>query len=201
MVPVEIAWTPSFGPLAGTYKLGAWYDTSAAPDVYTSVNGQPIAISGLNPLRDSGRYGGYFSVMQQLTADPTGSDPKHGLFAFFNATFSDERTSVQDRQINGGLEFHGPFPSRLNDDVGIALGTTHINARVAAAQALANALGAGPGFTQTGELASEVFYAYQLTPAVNLRGSVQYVHNPGGYNDSGTYQDTLVLGVRATLTF
>jgi porin len=198
MIPVEIAWLPTFGKLGGSYKFGAWYDTSTADDVFFNTQGQPIVTGNLPPQRDQGRYGGYINFQQQLTADPTGADPKHGLFSFFNATFVDKRTSTIDRQITGGFLYHGPFDSRPNDDIGLAVGTTHINARVAEGEAIANSLGTGQGFTQSGELESEVFYGLQANGWLNLKGSLQYIHNPGGTN---AFRDAIVSGVRVTITF
>jgi porin len=201
MVPVEVGWLPTFGKLAGSYAIGAWYDTSAANDSVTSVNGQPTNISGLAPLRDNGRYGGYLTFKQQFTADPTGANPKHGLFGFFNATFLDERTSTIDRQIAGGILYHGLFDFRPNDDLGVGMGTSHINARIAAAQAAANNLGIGPGYVQTGELVTEAWYGLQLTGSINLKGDFQYIHNPGGYNNYGYYKDIWLSGLRVTVAF
>jgi porin len=201
MIPVEAAWLPTFGHLAGTYKIGAWYDTSRADDVFYNTAGQPLAIAGGSPLRDTGRYGGYISFKQQITADPTGADPAHGIFLFLNATFADDRTSTVDRQIAGGLLYHGPFDWRPNDDIGFAIGTTHVNSRVANGQTLANAFGIGPGYVQTGELATELFYGCQVTGWLNLKGGVQYIHNPGGYNNFGNYSDVFASELRVTVSF
>ena len=103
LVPVELGWKPKFGDLAGDYQLGGWYDNSAAPNVATSLNGEPILVSGLPGLPGHGRYGFSTELKQQLTHDSASADPKTGLYAFFNATFADRRTSTQDYQIALGL--------------------------------------------------------------------------------------------------
>ncbi|MEJ0092929.1 MAG: carbohydrate porin [Methylocella sp.] len=197
MIPVEAAWLPTFGNLAGSYKFGGWYDTSTANDVLLNTAGQPLVFGG-TPQRDTGRWGYYINFKQQVTADPTGADPKHGLFGFFNATFTDDRTSTTDRQIAGGFLYHGPFDSRPNDDIGFAIGTTHVNPRIADGEAIANAAGVGQGFTQTGELTTEVFYGLQATGWLNLKGSLEYIHNPGGTN---FFKDVIVSAVRVSITF
>ena len=85
LVPVELAWLPEFGSdaLPGSYKFGAWYDTSTADDVVDDINGDPVALTGLPPLQRRGRYGGYINFQQQVTSNvsllmsswPTGAPP------------------------------------------------------------------------------------------------------------------------------
>jgi porin len=198
LIPAEAAWLPIFGNLGGSYKFGGWYATPTANDVFYNTAGQPLVLSSLPPQKDTGRYGGYISFKQQLTADPTGADPKHGLFAFFNALATEDRTSTKDRQIAAGVIYHGLFDSRPNDDVGFAIGTTHVNARIAEGQAIANASGLGKGFTQSGEVVSEVFYGLQATGWLNLKGSLQYIHNPGG---ASFFKDAVVTALRVSITF
>ena len=36
LIPVEVGWLPTFGELEGSYKFGAWYDTSEADDSWTT---------------------------------------------------------------------------------------------------------------------------------------------------------------------
>ena len=47
IVPAEIAWTPKFGGLAGSYQFGGWWSNDTAANVATSINGEPILVSGL----------------------------------------------------------------------------------------------------------------------------------------------------------
>ena len=54
LVPVELGWKPKFGALAGDYQVGGWYNNSAAPNVATSLNGEPILVSGLPGLPGHG---------------------------------------------------------------------------------------------------------------------------------------------------
>jgi porin len=198
MVPVEIGWKPHFGNLAGSYAIGAWYDTSQAPDVFLDIHGQPLALSGLTGQTDTGRYGGYVEVKQQLTADTRGGDPSRGLTGFFNLTLADDRTSTQDRQIAAGLLYHGLFDTRPSDDIGFAVGATHVNGRVAQGEAIANANGVGPGFVQGDEKPLEVFYNYQATGWLVVKPDLQYVIDPGGISSAS---NAVILGARFTTTF
>jgi porin len=56
-VPVEVGWTPSFGPdhLLSHYKVGFDEDTSSYPDLFLSTNGEPIPVSGLPGQPHDGR--------------------------------------------------------------------------------------------------------------------------------------------------
>ena len=144
LIPVELQWKPVWGSLQpGDYRFGGWYSTESANNVVTSVNGLPTLISGLPPMVDHGRSGLYFSLLQPLTGDPAGRDPKHGLSAFVNGTFGDPKTSMIENQVNVALIQHGTFDWRPSDEVAIGYSETHVNSRIAAAQTLANALGIG----------------------------------------------------------
>jgi porin len=200
IVPAEIAWTPKFGALAGSYQFGGWWSSDAAANVATSINGEPILVSGLPGIPGHGRYGFSTVLQQQLTHDPANADPKNGLNAFFLATYADRRTSMLDYQIFWGLVQYGLGPWRPKDGYGIAVGTTHVNPNVANAQILANALGVGPGFVQHNEYVTEAWYGWQATPWMNLKLDAQYVICPGGYT-TPTNRNAFVLGVRTTVDF
>jgi porin len=185
LVPVELAWLPKFGDgsLPGSYKVGAWYDTSTADDVVDDINGDPFALTGLPPAQDRGRYGGYINFQQQVTSNVT---------LFLNAVMADDRTARVDRQIAAGLIYTGPFSARPDDDVAFAVGTTHVNDRVADVQALQNSV------VQGSEYAFEMFYTYRPTPGLFFRPNIQYVHHPGGTSQN---DDVLVLGLKTAATF
>jgi len=199
IVPVELGWKPKFGDLMGDYKIGGWWNNSAAPNVATSLNGEPILVSGLPGLPGHGRFGFSTELQQQLTHDLASADPKNGLYAFFNATFADRRTSTQDYQIALGL-FQQGVGSRPKDGWGLAFGTTQVNPNIANAQAEANSLGVGPGYVQHNEYATEAWYGWQATGWLNLKIDAQYVICPGGYI-APTNRNALVLGIRTTVDF
>ena len=75
-LPAEIAWTPKFNGLAGSYQIGGWWNNSAAPNVATSINGEPILVSGLPGVPGHGRYGFSTVLQQQLARDPANPDQK-----------------------------------------------------------------------------------------------------------------------------
>ena len=177
LLPLEFGWLPSFGDgLKGSYKFGAWYNSSTAPDVVENVYGQPLAIDGGAPLMRHGQYGAYVNFLQKLTA-PTAD---RGLSVFFNATYADKRTSTQDNQIAAGLLYKGALDLRPADEVGFAVGRTHVNSRIADVETQQNALNPGSVGVQGSEYVAEFFYNVQVTRWLDLRPNVQYVVQPGG---------------------
>jgi porin len=200
LVPVELGWKPKFGALAGDYKVGGWWNNSAAPNAATSLNGEPILISGLPGLPGNGRYGFSAELRQQVSHDPASTDAKSGLSVFFNATYADRRTSAEDYQIALGVTQQGVGATRPQDSYGLAVGTTHVNPNIAYAQSAANSLGIGPGFVQGNEYVMEAFYGWQATGWLNLKFSAQYVILPGGYTAPDN-RNAFVLGVRTSVDF
>jgi porin len=177
LVPVEFGWLPTFGGgLKGSYKFGAWYNSSTAPDVVENAYGQPLLINGGPPLMRHGQYGAYVNVLQKITAPSA----DRGLSVFFNATYTDRRTSTLDNQIAAGILYKGPFEFRPADEVGFAIGRTHVNSRIADVETQLNAANAGSVGVQVSEYVAELFYAVHLTRWLDLRPNVQYVAKPGG---------------------
>jgi porin len=194
----ELTWRPSFGPLSGVWRVGGWYDDASTIDNNLPFLTSVVTQGGTYNLGDQrGRYGFYESILQRLTADGPGAQ---GWYTFINSSFGDHRTSFQDYQIAVGFKHTGTFASRPNDEVGIAVGTTHVNS--AAAAFTPNAGG--------NEVPIEAWYGWQATPWLNLKFDAQYVINPGGRGfapsasaPSGFVKtdDAFVFGMRTTINF
>jgi porin len=199
LVPVEWAWLPSFGngTLPGSYKVGAWYDTSTAADVVLDINGNPAQLTGLPLLQRRGRYGAYINFEQQVTRNSS-PNPKGGLSLFLNAVTADRTTATLDTQVAGGLVYTGPLSWRPDDDVAFAVGMTHVNSRVAAVESLQNALGRGPVAVQDAEYVFELYYTVRPVNGLLLRPNIQYVHTPGGTSQN---KDVIVLGLKSVANF
>lgn len=177
LIPLEFGWLPNFGDgRGGSYKFGAWYNSSTAPDVVENVYGLPLSINGGPPLMRHGQYGAYVNFLQQLT----GVSASRGLSLFFNATYADRRTSTQDNQFAGGLLYKGPFQFRPADELGFAVGRTHVNSRIAAVETQLDTANPGSVGVQTSEYVAEFFYGVHVTRWLDLRPNVQYVVQPGG---------------------
>lgn len=198
LAPLEIGWLPTFGNgLDGSYKFGAWYNSSKAPDVIENTKGQPLAIQGGEPLMRHGEYGAYFNFLQRLTGR-LGGDSKQGVKVFLNGVYADRRTSTIDSQIAAGVLYTGTFASRPDDEVGLAIGRTHVNSRVADVETLENAVGRGPVGVQSAEYVGELFYKVQATGWLDLRPSIQYIRDPGGVAKN---TDDLIVGLRVSVHF
>jgi porin len=198
LVPFEVGWQPTFGDrLNGSYKFGAWYNSSRAPDVVENTNGRPLTIDGGQPLMHTGQYGSYVNFLQRLTAAPVDGS-KRGVSVFFNATFADRRTSKLDNQIAAGVFYTSPFASRPADEVGFSIGRTHVNSRIAAVEELQDATGVTPVGVQSSEYVGEVFYSLHAASWLELRPNIQYVHQPGGIAQN---TDDVIVGLRLSVNF
>jgi porin len=194
-IPAELSWRGGIDGLESVWKIGGWYDTQNAE--------QAAAAAGMAaPAYRRGEYGGYVSIWQQLTSAggfKDAVDQKHGVFTFFNASVGDHRTSVMDYQIAWGLQKVGTFASRPDDEIGFAVGTTHVNSSIASLEAAAiPARG-----VQHNEYPLEAWYGWQATPWLNLKFDFQYVINPGGYDNgadlAGAHGNAVVVGLRTSL--
>jgi porin len=192
LVPVELTWSPS-GPLYGTWRFGGWYDSASTidgglPGIITTIPGTG-GVPDQNLGDQRGRYGVYESILQRLTVE----GPKaQGWYAFLNTSVADHRTSFQDYQVAGGFKHTGTFASRPEDEVGFAVGTTHVNSAALSPNA--------GGY----EVPLEAWYGWQATGWMNLKFDAQYVINPGGrgYNGAGVKTDNAwVLGLRTLVHF
>ena len=192
LVPVELVWSPS-GPLSGTWRVGGWYDSASTID--GGLPGITQFIPGVGGVSDQflgdrkGRYGVYESILQRLTVDGPGAV---GWYAFLNTTVADHRTAYQDYQIALGFRHTGTFSWRPQDEVGFAVGTTHVNSAAFGPNAGGN------------EIPIEAWYGWQATGWMNLKFDAQYVINPGGrgYNGAGVKTDNaVVLGLRTEVHF
>lgn len=198
LVPVELTWRPGSGPLSPVWRLGGWYDDASTidgglPGILVTVPGMDTSVPAQNLGDRRGRYGVYESIWQRLTADGPGAQ---GWYTFLNSTFGDHRTSFQDYQISWGVQHKGTFASRPLDEIGFAVGTTHVNSAALTPNAGGN------------EVPIEAWYGWQATGWMNLKFDLQYVMNPGGRGfvttPAGTFvktNDAWVLGLRTTVNF
>jgi porin len=192
LVPAEFAWLPRFGGLQGSYKFGGWYDTSLAADALRTDNG------GAALAQTSGRYGAYINFLQQVTYTDAANGGGGCLSLFFNATAADRRTAVVDAQFAGGLMYTGLFATRPNDDIGVAVGKTHVNSRVSWFEMSQYLAGSGPAPTRRSEYAFEAYYTWRPRSGLEIRPNIQYVIGSGGVAPGA---DALVFGLKTVANF
>ena len=197
LAPLEFAWLPTFYNRPGSYKVGGWYNSSTAPDVVSNTAEEPLEIAGGTPRMHHGQYGAYLSFEQRLTA-PMDGDAKRGLSVFLNATYADRRTSTLDSQIALGMLYRGPFAARPRDEIGLAVGETHVNSRIAALERLQNGLGDTSVPVQSEEWASELFYNVNVGGWLDLRPNLQYIAQPGGV---ASRTNDVIAGLKLAINF
>jgi porin len=195
LVPVEFGWSPLIGSkqLIGSYKIGAWYSNASADDVFLDINHNPRAVTGLEPLQRSSRYGIWINAWQQLWGVSENGKPVSGVGVFLNATQADKRTSFTDNQIAAGIFWKSPFRKLPNDVVAFAVGRTHVNSRVTEGQHL-DPTNPEP---QTSEYAAELYYSAHPFHWLEMRPNIQDIRHPGGRSDRHAIG---VLGLKAGIT-
>jgi porin len=195
LLPLEFGWQPAFQGRRGSYKLGAWYNTSDGNDLYYDINHDPRGVTGLDALQRRGQFGVYINFQQQVT----GTQGGRGATVFLNFSQADRNTAQLDHQIALGMQYAGPFESRARDSIGVAFGATHNNERFASYVAQNNARTgqttvAGSGY----EYVAEVYYGWAPVSSVLLRPNVQYIVHPGGTSHHG---NAFVIGLKSSVTF
>jgi porin len=192
LVPVELAWLPSFagGTLPGSYKIGGWYSSATAQSVAVDSLGAPTALANLPVLATrQGLYGGYLSFQQQVT---------RSLNLFLNGVIADSATSIQDRQLTAGATWTGPLAARPDDSIAFAAGMTRISNGFVNIAPLLNAQGYGPVTTKAAEYTFELDYTVTIRPGFLMRPNLQYIVSEGG---SPSNASIWVLGLKTSVTF
>lgn len=199
IIPVERAFTTKLGgdpKRSGIYKIGIWHDTSVSDDLVRDVNGGYAALSGLPHARQRGRWGAYAVARQQMTAPR--ADGSGALNLSFSAVLPDARTNLIRSIVVTGITWTGLIPSRPKDEIGLALGRTHINGRLAKVEALQQQAGMTARVPQRSEYVAELTYAIAVHPALSVRPNVQVYVHPSGRSDRGA---VVLLGASAFVTF
>lgn len=102
----------------------------------------------------------------------------------------DDASSYVANYVGGGVTHDGLFAARPDDKIGLAFAYAGISDKARSA----SALGGLP--LKSGELAFELTYAAQITPALALQPDLQYIIHPGGDSSLG---DALAIGLRISL--
>jgi porin len=195
LVPVEAGWVRTgTGGRIGSYKVGGWYSNANADDVLFDVNRRPAVVTGLDPLQRGSRYGIYVNVEQQLTGGSRDGKSNSGLSVFANVTQTDRTTSIPVNQVAIGLFYRGLVPRLRGETLGLAVGRTNVNGRVARAQRLDPTR---PEVQSGAEYAAELYYSIQPLEGLELRPNLQWIVQPGGVKSA---HDVGVVGLKAAVT-
>ena len=181
----EVQYATKIGGLAGTYKLGGWYDSANFPDQLYST-------------KHRGNYSLY-AVVDQTVWQST-KDSSRTLNVFGRIMGAPSKQNLVELGFNGGITLMAPLPGRDSDQLGLDVGVAKLSSRAA------SSIEASSGRRPNAETLIEATYQAQATPWLVVQPDVQYVINPGGgitdpNNTSKKLKNELVAGVRAVVTF
>ncbi len=203
LIPVELVWTPKVNALPGEYRVGYYYSTPKADDVFEGADGRPQPVSGGDFKTHGSKHGFWVAGQQQLTTH--NGDASRGLSVFATVTIHDKDTNYIDNFQNLGLVYKGPFDSRPKDDIGIGVARIHVNDDAQDRRRLVNQLSGisdydNPGFlpVQDTEYNSEIYYGFHVTNWLTVRPNLQYIRHPGGVDK---VDDALVAGLKIQSKF
>lgn len=205
LLPVELIWQPKVGAeqLPGEYRLGYYYSTAKADDVYDDVDGQPQGLTG-NDFKSRGSKHGWWVVAQQQVTSHNG-DASRGLSLFANLTVHDKATNVVDNYQQLGVVYKGPFDARPKDDIGLGIARIHVNDDVKKRQRLVNQVNGIDDYDnplyqplQDTEYNAELYYGVHVTDWLTVRPNLQYIKQPGGVDE---VDNALVAGIKIQTVF
>lgn len=176
--------SPGDRGLVGTYKLGSFVHTGT----FNSWDSQAQNELRGSALRDDGPNYGFYGVADQELFKSGGRT----IGAFLRGGISPSTLNAVDRYLDGGFNFTGWVPGRINDVLGVGVARSWLSSDFGRFQ---RALGAPGARTET---VLEATYRIVLAPWWTVQPDVQYIFNPGGNDEA---QDALVLGCRTTIQF
>jgi porin len=194
-------------PLAGTYRLGVWYDSENFADERYDNTGLSLADTSSTgiPRSHRGDWSLYFIADQMLYHSE--DDPERALnfFSRLMGTPQIDRNLI-DFSLNLGLTLHDPLPHRDDDTFGIGVGYAHVSTQASNLDRDTRAISGSYLPIRSSETFAELTYQYQVAPWFQLQPDFQYVFNPGAgvLNPNAIGQrikNEAVLGVRAILQF
>lgn len=157
--------------LDGTFRVGYWR--------HSEVEIADLSNKDLhNPIMGPAE-GIYFTADQGLWE---GDDRSLSLFA--QGGWAEADRSAVSRYFGGGLTFSGPFKGRPDDMLGIAVAYAEIGRPERSHDA------------HESETVLEFFYRLPITGWMSLNPDLQWVHRPGGANDTA-----FVAGLRVATVF
>jgi porin len=201
----QVETAPGSGGLAGTYKLGAWYDTGAFPDQRLDTSGLSLADPASNgqARRYHGNYSLYAAADQAVWVPDRTAARTLAVFARLMGAPGDR--NLVDFSFNAGVTLKAPLGGRDSDTAGIGFGLARVGGAAAGLDA-DTAFYSGTATPRRGmETFLEVTYQYAVAPWWQVQPDFQYTFNPGGglLNPATgrRIHDEAVLGLRTAITF
>lgn len=205
VLPVEVVWSPKVGSLKlpGEYRLGYYYSSANANDVYKDINGEPQGLTGQAFKSHDSKHGWWVIAQQQLTAH--NGDISRGLSIFASLTVLDQATSFIDNYQQLGFVYKGPFDARPKDDIGVGFARLHVNDDSTKRLGQLNEVTGinnydDPRYVpiQRSEYDMELYYGVHVTDWLTVRPNLQYVRHPGGVYE---VDNAFVAGLKIQANF
>jgi porin len=191
--------------LPTTYKLGAFYASNHFADQRFDGTGGLLASpasTGL-ALQHTGDWAIYGVIDQLVWRRPGTKDEGIGVFLHAMAGPSDRNLS--DRFVEGGVNWHAPFPERPDDVAGLAFSWLGISPAARRFSRDLVAFGAAASSYAAAETVVEATYQAAITNWLTLQPDIQLILNPGagipGPFGPKPLADAIVVGTRATIKF
>ncbi|MBF0521424.1 MAG: carbohydrate porin [Candidatus Omnitrophica bacterium] len=162
--------------LAGTFKLGAWYDSKAFDDVVNVDENE-------DPVKHGGDFGGYFTLDQKIWCEKD----DQGLSAFLIGGAAPKDRNAIERHLGAGLVYTGLIPSRDADQLGVAFTNAYFSHKAYMANG-----------TQRSETTIETSYQWKVNDSLSFEPDFQYVYNPGG---DASIKNASVFMLRTKITY
>lgn len=191
--------------LAGTYKLGGYYNSNRGPKLQGDALDQALSESGGNGLGASRRnLWGIYAVGDQLVWRPKEGEGGVGVFGRIAGAPGDR--SLVNFYLNAGVSWKAPFASRDNDSVGLAVSYARIGDTARKLDSDTAFLTGGAYPRRQAETVLELSYQAQIAPWWQVQPDFQYVFDLGGGvpnpNRPGRrLGDATVFGLRTNVAF
>lgn len=189
--------------LPGTYKIGAWYDTSGFADQRIDNAGLSLTwpASGGLPRTDRGNHSVYAVVDQMIWRQPHGRRSM-GVFARLMGAPAD-RNRI-DFSLSAGMVVDAPLAGR-GGVIGLGFGWSHISDGARDLERATERSSRGIASVRSPERFIELTYQYPLAPWWQLQPDLQYLDSSvGGFHDPQGSARWLgrewVFGLRTTIT-
>jgi porin len=163
-----VTWLLGENHLEGRFGAGGWYHSGT----FDRFDGQ----------RQNGAGGFYFVFDQRLYREnPLDEEDEQGIGMFVATGHADRDVSDADHSVSTGMAWTGMIPGRDDDVFGVGLNYVHFTEMDDAP------------YTKNHELAYELFYKIQISPALSIKPNLQYIRHPGGEGLSDAFVGTLRL--------
>ena len=189
--------------LAGSYKLGVWFDTAAFPDQRFDTTGLSLASPASTgvPRMDRTNFSLYGLVDQAIWQRGART-----LSVFVRAMGAPGDRNLIDFSVDAGVNLKAPLPGRDSDTVGIGFGVAKVSPSAAALDRDTALLSGTVPMIRSSEAFVELTYRAQVMPWLQIQPDFQFIHRPGaGIADPNQpaqrLADEVVVGVRSTITF